>query len=93
MPFSEGILIMIYCVINFPIYVFVLMLAVSSKWQEVLHELGVQPYLIINVVFAFVFTGATFFTAILVMKHREPGIDDKTPKSVDEKAEKSTHKP
>ena len=92
-PFMEGIIIMIYCTINFPIYVFVVMLAVSSKWQEVLHELGVLPFLIINVIFAFVFTGAGFLGAILMIKYREKGLDEKEPKTIDKNAEKSKFKP
>ena len=92
-PFMEGVIIMIYCAINFPIYVFVVMLAMSSKWQEVLHELGVLPFLIINVIFAFVFTGAGFLGAILMIRYREKGLEEKEPESIHKKAEKSKYRP
>ena len=75
-PFAEGVLIILYCVINFPIYIFVLKLATSSEWSDVVQKVGVHPFLLINVVFAFVITGATFLGAILLLRYREKGLED-----------------
>ena len=92
-PLHEGIYLMFGALVNVPIYVFILMLATSTKWQEVLNELGVLPYIIFNVVVALILCGATFFGAMAMILHREKGLDEKIPKSVEEKARESKFKP